>query len=106
MTSVLHGAQQHYMRIVSYQRPHYLLQNLNMEIGNKELPTFIADTFMHPVVQLFKGLFLISLLRWSNLVQIGLCDFLQLVVILQLNGQQFAVVIAHMPEEVSDFVGR
>ncbi len=75
-----------------------------MKIGNKELSTFITETFMHPIIQLFKGLFPINLLGRPYLIQISLGDFFQLVVILQLNGKQLAVVIAHVSEEVSDFV--
>jgi hypothetical protein len=73
------------MRIVTLKRPNYLLQYLNMEIGDEELSTFITDALMHPVVELFEGLLLISLLRWPYFVKISLGDFFQLVVVLQLD---------------------
>ena len=77
-----------------------------MKVGDEELSTFVAYALLHPVVELLEGLLLFSFFGGPHFIEIRLGDFFQLVVILQLHAKQFSIVVAHMPEEMGEFVRR
>ncbi len=79
-----------------------------MERRKKDISCFVLDAFIDPPCKLLICLFLLGLGLWlgSHLVDIGVSNFFELVVVLELDGEQLIVVVAHVPEEVSEFMER